>query len=343
MRNIKSSTDAAAPGLATLALQLIFVKTPTQPVFSFFKKKPRLAASLEGIGCDIHSHLIPGIDDGSPNLETSMLLIRGLIDLGYRKVITTPHVNNDRFQNTPEIILGGRDRVIQEIRRQGLAVEFGAAAEYLIDDGFMDKLARSESFAAPLASAASAPQHGSPSSTFAPLPQQDVPSSAPREGSPSSTSALPPQQGTPSSAAAQNGPSHLPVFLPLKDNLLLVELSFFVPAINLKQVLFDLQLKGYQPVLAHPERYLYFAANKGWYDQLREIGCLFQLNLLSFNGHYGREVRALAEYLVKKRYVDFLGTDMHHPGHLELLRHSSAIYKAVQQIIDLGLLKNPSL
>ena len=271
-------------------------------MFSFFKKKPRPGTSLESIGCDIHSHLIPGIDDGSPDMETSMLLIRGLADLGYRKLITTPHVNRDHFRNTPEIILGGRNRVIEEIRRQGLAVEFAAAAEYLIDDGFMDKLARA-------AAVQSRP---------------DDPSS-------------------PGSQSRPSDPSHPPIFLPLKDNLLLVELSFIVPAINLKQVLFDLQLKGYQPVLAHPERYLYFAGNKGWYDELRNSGCLFQLNLLSFTGHYGREVRSLAEYLVKMKYVDFLGTDLHHPGHLEMLRHSPAIYKAVRQIIDLGLLKNPSL
>lgn len=222
-------------------------------------------------------------------MATSLLLIRGLIDLGYRKLITTPHINSDHFRNTPEIILGGRDGVIGELRTQGLAVEFAAAAEYLIDDGFMDKLA---------GAAASGPQ--------------------------------------------TSPPGH-PAFLPLRDNLLLVELSFVVPAINLKQVLFDLQLKGYQPVLAHPERYLYFAGNKGWYDQLRESGCLFQLNLLSFAGHYGREVRDLAHFLVKKKYVDFLGTDMHHPGHLEVLRHSHTVYRAVQQIADLGLLKNPSL
>lgn len=275
-------------------------------MFSLFKKKSPPATSLEGIGCDIHSHLIPGIDDGSPDLETSMKLIRGLIDLGYRKLITTPHVNSDHFRNTPEIILGGRDRVIAELRRQVVAVEFDAAAEYLMDDGFTDKLARS----VPLA-----PRHDG-------LPATGTP---------------------PSSATFVASTSNFPAFLPLKDNLILVELSFVVPAINLKQMLFDLQLKGYQPVLAHPERYLYFAGNKGWYDHLRESGCLFQLNLLSFTGHYGREVRALAEYLVKKRYVDFLGTDLHHPGHLHLLRHSPAIYKAVQQILDLGLLKNPSL
>ncbi|HEV2481421.1 MAG TPA: CpsB/CapC family capsule biosynthesis tyrosine phosphatase, partial [Puia sp.] len=138
-------------------------------------------------------------------------------------------------------------------------------------------------------------------------------------------------------------PATFPTFLPLKDNLLLVELSFIVPAINLKQVLFDLQLKGYQPVLAHPERYLYFAGNKGWYDKLRESGCLFQLNLLSFTGHYGREVRALAEYLVKKKYVDFLGTDLHHKRHLELLGSSPVIERTVGKLLDMGLIRSPQL
>ena len=259
-------------------------------MFSFFRKKPRYGTSLESLGCDIHSHLIPGIDDGAPDLETSLLLIRGLVDLGYRKLITTPHVNSDHFRNTPEIILNGRDRVIAEIRRQGLTVEFGAAAEYLIDDGFTDNLSRT--------------------ATFLPL---------------------------------QNNPIQSPAFLTLKDNLLLVELSFVVPAINLKQVLFDQQLKGYQPVLAHPERYLYFAGNKGWYDQLRESGCLFQLNLLSFIGHYGPEVRELAFYLVKKKYVDFLGTDLHHQRHLEMLGASRTLERTVSKLVDTGLIRNSQL
>ena len=225
----------------------------------------------------MHSHLIPGIDDGVPDLETSLLLIRGLIDLGYKKLITTPHVNGDSYPNTSAIILEGRDDVIREIGQQGLTVEFQAAAEYLMDHKFTDNLSGSAGF------------------------------------------------------------------LTLKENLVLVELSFVVPAINLREILFDLQLKGYQPVLAHPERYLYFAGNKGWYDQLRESGCLFQLNLLSFAGHYGPEVRDLAHFLVKKRYVDYLGTDMHHPGHLELLRHSPAVFKVVQQLADAGLLRNAAL
>jgi len=108
-------------------------------------------------------------------------------------------------------------------------------------------------------------------------------------------------------------------------------------------MLFQLQLNGYQPILAHPERYLYFAGNKGWYDQLRDSGCYFQLNLLSFAGHYGREARDLALYLVKKGYVEFLGTDLHHPRHLELLRSSQTIAKTVRQLEDKGLLRNSTL
>jgi tyrosine-protein phosphatase YwqE len=225
----------------------------------------------------MHSHLIPGIDDGVHDLESSLALIRGLIDLGYRKIITTPHINADFFPNTPAIIGEGREVVEAELRRQQIGVEFGAAAEYLMDDHF--------------------------------------------------TRALSLGQG----------------FLTLKDNLVLVELSFAVPAINLREIIFDLQLRGYQPVLAHPERYLYFAGNKGWYEQLRDAGCLFQLNLLSFSGHYGAEAQQLAQYLVKKKYVEFLGTDIHSQKHLDLIRSSPAIFKAVEKLADAGLIKNGQL
>ena len=56
------------------------------------------------IGCDMHSHLIPGIDDGSPNIATSVGLIKAMGALGYRKLITTPHVMSDMYRNNPEII-----------------------------------------------------------------------------------------------------------------------------------------------------------------------------------------------------------------------------------------------
>ena len=92
---------------------------------------------------DIHSHLIPGIDDGSPDMETTIILLKKFIDLGYKKVITTPHVMSDYYKNNPEIILSGLNHVRKEIKKQNLNIEIEAAAEYnlepefekLLDDG----------------------------------------------------------------------------------------------------------------------------------------------------------------------------------------------------------------
>ena len=72
-------------------------------------------ADLSVLNTDVHSHLIPGIDDGSVSLEDSVNLIRGLHDLGYSKLITTPHIMSDFYRNTPEIILKGLDNVREAI------------------------------------------------------------------------------------------------------------------------------------------------------------------------------------------------------------------------------------
>jgi len=245
-------------------------------VFSFFRKSASEDVDFRGLACDMHSHLIPGIDDGAKDMEDSIRLIRGLMDLGYRKLITTPHILGDFYPNTPETIGEGLQAVRAELARQNIDVGLHAAAEYLMDDHFIRLL----------------------------------------------------ESGNP--------------MLTLKDKLILVELSFAVPAINLKEILFEVQLKGYQPVLAHPERYLYFGADKTWYDRLKDAGCLFQLNLLSIKGYYGKASQELAQYLIKKKYVDLLGTDLHHEKHLTNL-HSSRIGDTVKKLLDTGLIRNPSL
>jgi len=245
-------------------------------VFSLFRKSASEDVDYSGLVCDMHSHLIPGIDDGAKDMEDSIRLIRGLADLGYRKLITTPHILADFYPNTPETIGEGLRAVRAELARQNIDVALHAAAEYLMDDHFIHLL----------------------------------------------------QSGNP--------------LLTLKDKLVLVELSFAVPAINLKEIIFEVQLKGYQPVLAHPERYLYFGADKTWYDRLKDAGCLFQLNLLSIKGYYGKGSQELAHYLIKKKYIDLLGTDLHHEKHLANL-HSSRVGDAVKKLLDTGLIRNPSL
>jgi len=245
-------------------------------LFSLFRKTGEPAGGLEGLDCDMHSHLIPGIDDGAKDLESSVLLIRGLHALGYRRLITTPHINVDGFPNTPAVIRSGLATVREELRRQQIDVDLHAAAEYLIDDGFMEAL-----------------ENGEP-------------------------------------------------FMTLKDNLLLVEFSFVVPAINVLEILFDLQLKGYKPVLAHPERYIYFAGSRGWYDRLRDAGCVFQLNLLSLIGYYGKDSQQLADYLIKKGYIDLLCTDLHHEKHLAMLQ-TPALHKKVRRLLESGVVRNAQL
>ncbi len=107
----------------------------------FGKREPALGdADLSGLGCDVHSHFIPGIDDGAQTMEQTMELLGAIAELGYRKVVTTPHNMADGYKNTPEIILGGLERVRDEIRRRGLAMEIEAAAEYYLDHELEQKV-----------------------------------------------------------------------------------------------------------------------------------------------------------------------------------------------------------
>ena len=92
------------------------------------------------LNADMHSHLIPGIDDGAKTIEDSLELIRFLHSKGYKKLITTPHVMSDYFRNTPEIILEGLAAVKAAVKEAQIPVELEAAAEYYIDDGFTRKL-----------------------------------------------------------------------------------------------------------------------------------------------------------------------------------------------------------
>jgi protein-tyrosine phosphatase len=106
----------------------------------FFKKKKTESLDLGWIGTDMHSHLIPGIDDGSKDIATSLQLIKGFIELGYKKIITTPHVLWEIYANTPEIISKGLGELKAAVDKEGWDIELHAAAEYFIDDHFEEQL-----------------------------------------------------------------------------------------------------------------------------------------------------------------------------------------------------------
>ena len=81
--------------------------------------------------------------------------------------------------------------------------------------------------------------------------------------------------------------------------------------------MFELQLKGYQLILAHPERYTFYHANKNEYTKLKKAGCLFQLNLLSSVGYYGKSTASITDYLLKENFYDFVGSDIHNKNHID--------------------------
>lgn len=121
--------------------------------------------------------------------------------------------------------------------------------------------------------------------------------------------------------------------LTIKDNWVLIEVSFIAPPPQFRDVIFEMQLQGYQPVFAHPERYQYFHLRKNALQEIRDAGCLFQCNLLSFSGYYGPNVLKAAESMAAQKMVDLLGTDLHHERHLEGLQQLK-LSKALAQILE---------
>jgi tyrosine-protein phosphatase YwqE len=223
-------------------------------MFEFLKKKSKkYSINFSEIGVDIHSHLIPGVDDGAKDLEDSIELIKGLKDLGFKKIITTPHIYSDYYPNTSNRLLAGLDTLRQGLKAANIDIEVSCAAEYFMDEIFE--------------------KH---------LNENDI--------------------------------------LTVYDNYVLVEMSFFSESIRLEEYLFKMQIKGYQPILAHPERYTYYAKNFERFQNLKDRGCKLQLNLLSLTGHYGKEVKDLAIRLLDANLYDFVGTDTHNVEHLEKLK-----------------------
>lgn len=203
---------------------------------------------------DIHSHLLPSIDDGAKNIEDSISLIKTMRSYGIKNFITTPHVLGEIYPNTTENIKNKLSEVRQELQKQGIEDIFiSSAAEYMMDEQFSDLLEKGD-------------------------------------------------------------------ILTLKNNLILVEISFFSAPFNLYDLLFKIQLKGYKPILAHPERYNFYHNDIKSYHKLKRVGCLFQLNFLSLTELYGRNVQQISQKLLKLGLYDFVGTDAHHLRHLNLLK-----------------------
>jgi protein-tyrosine phosphatase len=112
-------------------------------LFKFFSKKED--KDTNSVLVDMHSHLLPGLDDGSENIEDSIILIKEFVALGYTKLICTPHIMGDFYKNTPESILDSLLKLQNAVKDAGIEIQLEAAAEYYLDEWFMDRLKNKES------------------------------------------------------------------------------------------------------------------------------------------------------------------------------------------------------
>ena len=113
---------------------------------------------------------------------------------------------------------------------------------------------------------------------------------------------------------------------------LLFELPFNNKIINLFDIIYEIKLQGYIPVLAHPERYITFQKDYKLVDKLKDEGVLFQANYGSILGYYGKDAAKLLKYMLKNRYIDYFGTDVHRIDNCYVLENFDKIKKSLKKV-----------
>lgn len=126
------------------------------------------------------------------------------------------------------------------------------------------------------------------------------------------------------------------------ENYLLFEFSYFNEHNGVFEVLSEMFEKGYTPVLAHPERYPYFVEAPEKFNQLKEMGVKFQLNLLSLVGHYGKSAIHGSNYLIDNKFIDFIGSDIHRESHIPSLENALKT-EQLHKLVNSKTLLNNSL
>ena len=236
-----------------------------------FSKKESIKSFLNN-AVDMHNHILPGIDDGASDIQTSIDLIKIYKNLGYSKIIATPHTMSDYYPNTATTILKALDTLNLEIKSQNIqGIEVKAASEYMVDPDFEEMI-----------------DSGSQLLTY-------------------------------------------------KDNHILIEMSYLRESANFNEVLYKLQLKNYQPILAHPERYSFYLTDFDKYYAIKKQGVKFQLNMLALTEHYGSKIQKTAKRLLKEDMYDYIGIDTHRIEHLEkvnTIKISKKRVGAVQQLLE---------
>jgi tyrosine-protein phosphatase YwqE len=241
-------------------------------VFDWVRKK-ETTKNVSALKVDIHSHLLPGLDDGVQSYEESEDVILHFQKMGYRKLITSPHVMSDTYKNTADKILSRLSKLKTYLISQDIDVEIEAAAEYYLDEQVFKMIENDEKM------------------------------------------------------------------LTFGKKYLLFETNFLNEPFNMKEFIFLATTKGYKPVLAHPERYLYLQNNVDKAKDLLDRGVLFQINIGSISGSNGKPAQTTALKLIDRGWIHLLGSDCHHLQHARIVEETQQS-KYYQKALALPLLNN---
>ncbi len=179
-------------------------------------------------------------------------MLHNFEEMGYKKLITTPHIMIDRYENSKDNILKSMLYLKKEMKKENISLILDVGAEYYLDDGFLEHIDRGD-------------------------------------------------------------------ILSIVNRYLLFETSYLSKPIFFNDIIKQIQSYGLIPLFAHPERYIYLSTLED-YRALKQQGILFQVDINSFSGYYGKDAKRKAKLLSRYGMIDFLGSDAHNIYHLEILR-----------------------
>lgn len=224
--------------------------------------KPVTFASLQ-MTSDVHTHILPGVDDGSPQTETSVAILRGLQQRGIRKVVFTPHIMPELYDFSEQNLRNRYEDFVKALPPD-ITLQTKLCAEYFVDDTFIERI------------------HDN--------------------------------------------------MLCFDDRSILIEMSYFYRSRTIRESIFELNVAGYRPILAHPERYGYYQDCPADMDEVLNLNCRYQLNIQSLIGAYGLASVQLLEYLLDRNVYSFIASDIHQESQFKYLDEVVVKSKYVESI-----------
>lgn len=196
---------------------------------------------------DIHSHVLPEIDDGSRSMDETIAILKEMASIGFHHMVTTPHyITGSSYKYNNEKKIGLIKEVQAKLDEENIEMQLFLGNEVYIDNEILSLLDRKE-------------------------------------------------------IAAINGSKYLLIELPRNGKIN-----------DLNDLIFKLRTRDIVPIIAHPERYICLQQDTSLIDEIVEHGALLQVNFESINGKYGKDVKKLADYLLKHKKLHFLASDIHH-------------------------------